>query len=140
MGGLGITYVAAATILIAYLFSQGMCVVACLAFALLGPGAGFAGAALVALVTGLVLGGLVTPFVMVVELFPADLIGTASGVVNTFCFAGSLLIPVVGGKILDISGSFPAAFTACAAFEALALASAAFTRETGMHRRPVMVT
>ena len=53
---------------------------------------------------------------------------------------GSLLIPVLVGKILDMSDSFPAAFTACAAFEALALASAAFTRETGMHRRPVMVT
>jgi MFS family permease len=123
-----------------YLFSQSMCALACLAFALLGPGAGFAGAATVALVTGLVLGGLVTPFVMVVELFPAARIGTASGVVNTFCFVGSLLIPVVVGKILDISGSFPAAFAACAAFEALALASAAFTRETAMHRHPVMVT
>jgi MFS family permease len=123
-----------------YLFSQGMCVLSCLAFALLVPGAGWAGAALVALFTGLMLGGLVTPFVMVVELFPSALIGTASGVVNTFCFAGSLLIPVLIGKILDVSGSFPVAFTACAAFEAVALASAAFTRETGMHRRPVMVT
>ena len=123
-----------------YLFSQGMCVLSCLAFALLVPGTGWAGAALVALFTGLMLGGLVTPFVMVVELFPADLIGTASGVVNTFCFVGSLLIPVLVGKILDISGSFPAAFTACAVFEAVALVSAAFTRETGMHRRPVMVT
>ena len=63
-----------------------------------------AGAALVALFTGLMLGGLVTPFVMVVELFPADLIGTASGVVNTFCFVGSLLIPVLVGKILDKIG------------------------------------
>jgi len=123
-----------------YLFSQGMCVLSCLAFALIVPGTGWAGAALVALLTGLMLGGLVTPFVMVVELFPADLIGTASGVVNTFCFVGSLLIPVLVGKILDMTGSFPAAFTACAGFEAVALASAAFTRETGMHRRPVMVT
>jgi len=123
-----------------YVFSQGMCVLSCLAFALLVPGTGWAGAALVALLTGLMLGGLVTPFVMVVELFPSHLIGTASGVVNTFCFAGSLLIPVLIGKILDVSGSFPAAFTVCAVFEALALASAAFTRETGMHRRPVMVT
>ncbi len=123
-----------------YVFSQGMCVLSCLAFALVVPGTGWTGAALVALLTGLMLGGLVTPFVMVVELFPSQLIGTASGVVNTFCFAGSLLIPVLIGKILDVSGSFPVAFTACAAFEALALASAAFTRETGMHRRPVMVT
>lgn len=123
-----------------YLFSQGMCVLACLTFALLVPGRGLPAAALAALLTGLMLGGMVTPFVMVVELFPADLIGTASGVVNTFCFVGSLLIPVVVGKILDVSGSFPVAFTACAAFEALALVSATFTRETGLRRRPVMVT
>jgi sugar phosphate permease len=79
-------------------------------------------------------------FVMVVDLFPADLIGTASEVVNTFCFVGSLLIPVLVGKILDVSGSFPAAFIACTACEALALVSGAFTRETGLRRRPVMVT
>jgi hypothetical protein len=53
---------------------------------------------------------------------------------------GSLLISVLIGKILDVSGRFPAAFTACAAFEALAFVGAAFTRETAMHRRPVMVT
>jgi sugar phosphate permease len=70
----------------------------------------------------------------------AGLIGTASGVVNPFCFVGSLLIPVLVGKILDVYGSFPAAFIACPACEALALVSGAFTRETGLHRRPVMVT
>jgi len=123
-----------------YLSSQILCVAACVAFALLVPGRGVGAAAAAALFTGFVLGGMVTPFVMVVELFPADLIGTASGVVNTFCFIGSLLIPVLVGKILDVSGSFPAAFMACAAFEALALASAAFTRETGVATgRPVMV-
>lgn len=47
-------------------------------------------------------------------------------------FAGSLLIPASVGKILDISGSFPAAFGARAFFEALALVSTAFTRETGL--------
>ena len=44
------------------------------------------------------------------------------------------------GKILDVSGSFPAAFIAYAAYEALALVIGAFTRETGLRRRPVMVT
>ena len=77
-------------------------------------------------------------FVMVVDLFAADVIGTASKAVNTF--VGSLLIPVLVGKILDVSGSFPAAFIASAACEALALVSGAFTRETGLRRRPVMVT
>jgi hypothetical protein len=51
-------------------------------------------------------------------------------------FVGSLLIPVLVGKILDVGGSFPAAFGACAAFEALALACAAFTRETGLRNGP----
>jgi len=55
-------------------------------------------------------------------------------------FVGSLLIAVLVGKILDVGGSFPAAFSACAAFEALALACAASTRETGFRQRPVMVT
>jgi hypothetical protein len=61
-------------------------------------------------------------------------------VVNTFCFVGSLLIPVRVGKILDVSGSFPAAFITCAACAALAPVIGAFTRETGLRRRPVMVT
>ena len=56
--------------------------------------------------------------------------------INLFDFAGSLLIPVLVGKILDVGGSFPAAFGACAAFEAFALACAAFTRETGLRRGP----
>jgi nitrate/nitrite transporter NarK len=62
-----------------YLFSQGMCVIACLTFALLVPGRGLMAAAPAALFAGLMLGGMVTPFAMVVDLFPADLIGTASG-------------------------------------------------------------
>ena len=53
---------------------------------------------------------------------------------------GSLLIPVRVGKILEVSGSFSAAFIGGAGFEALALASAVFTRETGLRGRPVMVT
>jgi hypothetical protein len=53
---------------------------------------------------------------------------------------GSLPIPVLVGKILDVSGSFPVAFIECAACEGLAMVSGAFTRETGLRRRPVMVT
>lgn len=123
-----------------YLFSQAMAVPVCLAFALVVPGSGLAVVLLVAVATGFVLGGLVTPFVMVAELFPADLVGTASGVVNTFCFVGALIAPVVLGRVLDVTGSFPAAFVACAVVEALALATAFFTRETGLARRPMMVS
>jgi len=36
----------------------------------------------------------------------------------TLLLRRSLLIPVLVGKILDVRGSFPAAFTACAASEA----------------------
>jgi MFS family permease len=114
-----------------FLASQALAVPVCLAFALLVPGTGLAGAAAVALAAGLVLGGMVTPFVMVAELFPAELVGTASGIVNTFCFVGSLVVPVALGRLLDITGSFPAAFIACAVVEGLALGAALLTPETG---------
>jgi nitrate/nitrite transporter NarK len=57
--------------------------------------------------------------------------GTASGLVNSFSFLGGLVVPVALGYALDLTGSFPAAFTACAVFEAVALAIAMFARETG---------
>jgi hypothetical protein len=50
-----------------------------------------------------------------------------------------LLIAVLVGKILDLSGSFPAAFNACAGFAALARARRLHPRE-GRRQRPVMVT
>ncbi|HET7876563.1 MAG TPA: MFS transporter [Methylomirabilota bacterium] len=117
-----------------YLVSQGFGALVCLAFALVVPGSGLVVAGTVALISGLVLGGMVTPFVMVTELFPPDLVGTASGVVNTFCFVGGLFVPVALGWIVDVTGSFPAAFVACAVTQALSLGCAAFTRETGLRR------
>ncbi|MFI5377255.1 MAG: hypothetical protein ACHQ8D_21660 [Candidatus Rokuibacteriota bacterium] len=44
---------------------------------------------------------------------------------------GGLVVPVVLGYALDLTGSFRAAFTACAVFEAVALAIACFTQESG---------
>jgi len=114
-----------------FLASQASSVLVCLAFAYLVPGRGVAGAAIVALLTGLLLGGLITPFVMVTELVPPRLMGTASGVVNAFCFVGGLLVPVALGYALDLTGRFSTAFAACAAFEVVALGIAALTRETG---------
>jgi len=114
-----------------FLVSQVMSVLVCLAFAYLVPGTGLAGAVAVALLTGILLGGLITPFVMVTELVPPRLMGTASGMVNSFSFLGGLVVPVALGYALDLTGSFPAAFTACAVFEAVALAIAMFARETG---------
>ncbi len=115
-----------------WLFSQALSVPACLAFALIVPGSGVGGAVTVALLTGLTVGGMVTPFVMVTELFPPSLVGTASGVVNTFTFVGALVIPVIVGAILDATASFPAAFVGCAAVQALALVAASFAPETGV--------
>jgi nitrate/nitrite transporter NarK len=114
-----------------FLVSQAMSVVVCLVFAWVVPGRGAGAAASAAALTGLLLGGLITPFVMVTELVPPRLMGTASGVVNLFCFVGGIVVPVVLGYALDLTGSFRAAFTACAAFEAVALAVACFTRESG---------
>ena len=68
---------------------------------------------------------------MVTELVPPRLMGAASGVVNAFCFVGGLLVPMALGYALDVTGSFPAAFIACAVFEVVALAIAVFARETG---------
>jgi nitrate/nitrite transporter NarK len=114
-----------------FLVSQAMSVVVCLLFAYVVPGGGAAVAAVTAALTGLLLGGLITPFVMVTELVPPRLMGTASGVVNFFCFVGGLVVPVVLGYALDLTGSFRTAFAACAAFEAVALVIACFTRESG---------
>lgn len=119
-----------------YLFSQLMNVLILLVFALAGPHLSFLGAAAVALAAGLLFGGFINPFVMVVELFPRELAGTASGVVNTFCFVGSLTIPVALGRVVDLTGSFPAAFLAAAALQALAFVAACFTRETGGRGAP----
>lgn len=112
-----------------YLVSQALTLPACLAFAWVVPGSGFVTAAVVAFATGLTMGGMITPFVMVAELFPPHLVGTASGVVNSFCFVGGLVLPVALGQLLDLSGSFPVAFTGCALAQAAAIVAGAFTRE-----------
>ena len=71
---------------------------------------------------------------------PLMLLGAVLGAIAAQLMGLTMLIPVLVGKILDVSGSFPASFIACTACEALALVSGAFTRETGLRRRPVMVT
>ncbi|PYM04430.1 MAG: hypothetical protein DMD82_14415, partial [Candidatus Rokuibacteriota bacterium] len=45
-----------------------------------------------AAVTGLVAGGMIAPYVMVIELFPHELAGTAMGVINASCFAGAMVL------------------------------------------------
>lgn len=120
-----------------FLVSQALSCLVSLIFAWVVPGLSLWAAAAVALGTGIVLGGMITPFVMVVELFPPELAGTATGVVNTFCFVGSLTIPVLLGRLVDLSGSFPQAFVAAGAIQALAFFTACLTRETGRGRQPL---
>jgi ACS family glucarate transporter-like MFS transporter len=119
-----------------YLGSQLVSVVVPVVFALLVPSLSLPGVALTALAAGILLGGVIIPFVMITELFPPELSGTASGVVNSFCFVGSLTVPVGLGRVIDVTGSFPAAFLTAAAVQALAFAAACFTREVERRRTP----
>ncbi|MBI4607834.1 MAG: MFS transporter [Candidatus Rokubacteria bacterium] len=112
-----------------FLFSQASSCLVSLVFAWVVPGLSLWGAAAVSLATGIVLGGMITPFVMVVELFPGELAGTATSVANTFCFIGGLTIPVLLGRVVDVTGSFPAAFVVAGAIQALAFVTASLMRE-----------
>ena len=112
-----------------YLASEVANVAACAAFALVGPGLAFAGAAAVAAAMGLVVGGMVTPYVMVMDMFPRELAGTAMGVLNASCFAGGMFLPVILGRVVDVTGSFPAAFLVAAGVQAAALIAGCFVRE-----------
>jgi len=118
-----------------YLASEVANVAACAAFALVGPGLAFAGAAAVAAATGLVAGGMVTPYVMVTAMFPRELAGTAMGVLNASCFAGGMFLPVILGRVVDVTGSFPAAFLVAAGVQAAALIAGCFVREPDPTRR-----
>jgi nitrate/nitrite transporter NarK len=62
------------------------------------------------LTMGLVFGGMSLPYVIVLKLFPLELVGTANGIMNTFSFIGALSIPVVLGMIIDYTGNFSFAF------------------------------
>jgi predicted MFS family arabinose efflux permease len=112
-----------------YLFSQTASMLVCVVFALIVPGFAFGGAALVAVATGLLVGGMITPYVMVIDMFPRDLAGTVTGVINASCFAGGMVLPVILGRVVDVTGSFPAAFLVAGGVQLLALVFGAFIRE-----------
>jgi MFS family permease len=113
------------------LASQAASVLACLAFAVLVPRLDLVGAGLTALATGLLVGGMILPFVMVVELFPPHLAATAAGVVNTACFVGGMVLPILLGWIADVTGGFTASFLLAAALQALAFTCGLWLTETG---------
>lgn len=114
-----------------YLVSQATSALVCVAFALVVPSLGAGGAAALALAAGLLIGGLILPFVAIVEMFPHERAATAAGVANTACFVGGMILPIVLGRVVDVTGSFAAAFLVAAAVQGIAVAFGAFMVETG---------
>lgn len=114
-----------------YLVSQAASALVCVVFALVVPSLGAGGAAASALAAGLLIGGMILPFVTIVEMFPHERAATAAGVANTACFAGGMILPIVLGHVVDVTGSFAAAFLVAAAVQGIALAFGAFMVETG---------
>jgi MFS family permease len=117
-----------------YLASQALSALACAVFALGVPSFTPWTVAATAVATGLLVGGMIVPFVMVVELFPAELAATAAGVTNAACFVGGMVLPIVLGLLVDVTGGFTAAFLVAAAVQALALGVGALVVETGPGR------
>ncbi|MGH7276211.1 MAG: MFS transporter [Candidatus Rokuibacteriota bacterium] len=114
-----------------YLVSQAASALACAAFALVVPSLGLPGAVVAALASGLLIGGMILPFVSIVEMFPPELAATAAGVTNAACFAGGMILPIVLGRVVDVTGSFGAAFLVAAAVQGIALIIGVFMVETG---------
>jgi predicted MFS family arabinose efflux permease len=112
-----------------FLFSQFVSLLALLVFALVAPGMGLATVALTAFATGLLVGGLILPFVMVVDFVPRELAATAAGLTNGACFLGAMVLPIVLGRIVDVTGSFTAAFLVAAGVQAAAFVAALFVAE-----------
>jgi predicted MFS family arabinose efflux permease len=113
------------------LLSQVANVLVCLAFAFAVPHLGLGAAAATAAAFGILVGGMILPFVMVVELFPPQLAATAAGVTNAACFVGGMILPIVLGRLVDLTGGFAASFLLAAALEAMALVCGVFVKETG---------
>jgi MFS family permease len=112
-----------------FLFSQLVSVLGLLFFAIGASGLGFVGMAIAAFVTGLLVGGMILPFVMVVDFVPRELAATAAGVTNGACFAGAMILPIAMGRIVDVTGSFAIAFLVAAAVQAAAFVAGLFVAE-----------
>ena len=119
-----------------YLVGQAASAAVCFVFALAVPGLGAGSAAVAAAATGLLVGGMIIPFAMIVEMFPGELAGTAAGVTNASCFVGGTIFPIVLGWIADATGGFTASFLVAGGVQAVALGFACLTLETGSRARP----
>ena len=53
---------------------------------------------------------------------------------NAASFVGGMIVPIVLGRIVDLTGGFTAAYLLAGALQGLALLSALFVRETGAGR------
>jgi predicted MFS family arabinose efflux permease len=113
------------------LLGQAASVLVPLAFAWVVPRVGPTGAMTIAFSSGILIGGLILPFVMIVELFPREEAATAVGVANSASFVGGIFLPIVLGRIVDVTGSFGHAFLVAAAIEVVALSFALLVPETG---------
>jgi sugar phosphate permease len=71
---------------------------------------------------------------MILELFPSALAATATGVANTACFAGVMVLPIGLGRIADVTGGFEAVFLVIAATHVLGFLAGLAMRETGRRR------
>lgn len=112
-----------------FLFSQFVSLLALLVFALLAPRMGLVAVSVTAFMTGLLVGGLILPFVMVVDYVPPELAATAAGLTNGACFLGAMVLPIVLGRIVDVTGSFTVAFLVAAGVQAAAFVAALFVTE-----------
>ena len=116
------------------ILSQAATGLLCLAYAFVVPQLALWGAALVAFGAGLFTAGMILTTVMAVELFPPELAGTVTSVVNTFFFIGAFTVPVLLGRVLDLTQSFPHAFVTAAAVQLLAVLTASFIKEPARGR------
>jgi predicted MFS family arabinose efflux permease len=112
-----------------FLFSQFVSIVGLLFFAVGASSLGLVGAGIAAFVTGLLVGGMILPFVMVVDYVPRELAATAAGVTNGACFLGAMVLPIALGRIVDVTGSFTIAFLVAAAVQAAAFVAGLFVAE-----------
>ena len=114
-----------------YLASQSASALVCFVFALGDGWMGATSASVIAVSAGILIGGLILPFVVVSEMFPRELAATAAGVTNAACFVGGMILPIVLGRVLDVTGSFAAAFVVAGAVQVAACVFGAFMAETG---------
>ena len=119
-----------------FLFSQFVSLLALLVFALVAPRMGLYTVSATAFATGLLVGGLILPFVMVVDFVPRELAATAAGLTNGACFVGAMVLPIVLGRIVDVTGSFAASFLVAAGVQALACVAALFVAEPARESIP----